>query len=374
MGILSSEHLIKPVVRNNRLETLLTSREKYGFSELFSQMYMTITIGNLLNLYDFTKNPMIKKKSKNLLDKVSMELLSAVDLNGNIFVASTRMYSEDRERNGKTHCLNKFVEFLFHNKQSRSLKKNSNKTSIIEPNFLDIYLDTTKYIYNGYYPLFPSDFIVQNLPIPSYEETWIHWSYGKYFDKELLSQNLQFFHDHHLKRYHDFIKIGSIMEIFFYIYKYLPFFRPIMHSVLFLSKIDKIADLSNTKIKIHRYQFDQEFLIISYFKDHQLEGIPNAQQWPFMMNLNGEPIYFQYGTIYNDGPEREMNSIAVFPQISAAETENGSLKVTLSFFTRELLYMYNNRFSVKISNPNLNDAHVSIRHKNRWTVEIQIIP
>ena len=375
-GILSSEYLIKIESKNSRLNKFLDTRQLYGFSEILSLTYLPITIASLLNLFDFSPSNNIRKKAHILLDTISEQIFHAVSpRDGSIGVVSTRMYSEYRTRT-YNFTIHHWINFLLNRTMELTFNIHpSNNSKEIPFNYLDIFIASTSYKYNHQYNK-NDTIIIKNSQIPIYEPIWIHWSYGRYFTDDIINSSIDFFIDYKIFKYHDFSMISS-RTVFFYQLCNI-FFTKLCKFILVnffkISWVGRISDLSQSTIIIKRYFCNDEFLIISYFNDnHYRHSLPPAQQWPFIININGELIFSMYGPIIN-GPERELSTSATFPIITFSDME-----IKLNYFTPYLFYFVQNRFNIQLSSLHefkSNCFQISSHIKNRWNVifKINIIP
>lgn len=372
-GILSSEHLIKIESKNSRLNKFLDTRELYGFSELLSLTYLPITIASLLNLYDFSLSAEIQKQAHSLLDTISEQIFHAISpRDGSIGVVSTRMYSEYRTRthNFTIHhwinfLLNKTVDFTYHQ---------TNNSKEIPFNYLDLFISSTSYRYHHIHNK-NDTIIIKNSQIPLYEPIWIHWSYGRYFTDDIINASIDFFVDYKIYKYHDFSIISPHTVSFYKLCNI--FFTKLCKYVLVnffkISWFGRISDLSQSTIIIKRYFCGDEFLIISYFDNNNYRhSLPPAQQWPFIININGNLIFSMYGPIIN-GPERELSTSAIFPIITFSEHNT---HIQLNYFTPYLFYFIQNRFNIQLSPLHVfksNCFHITSQIIDRWNVIFKII-
>lgn len=333
-AILSSEHLIQTHVSHSRLESFLESRIEYGFSEIYSGIYLPITIASLLNLYDYTIHPHIEQMAKILLDQIAIDFLHAVGPDGSFGVVSTRMYSEYRQ-NTFHFTISEWINFLLQNSST-----STNTFFDLEQlplNYLDLFLKTTTYEPPRKISL-QQEYHVTNKNIPINESIWIHWSYGHYFSSPILSRSLDFMVQYEIYRHHDFHHLAFLIHVYIFL---KAFSSLLLNFFLFTIKsigLGKISELSPVDITIFRFMCDDEYMIVSFFAQHFHPQIPAAQQWPFLINLNSKLMYVTYGKEM-DGPEREIRSLAIFPSIFQFNHS-----VILNFWTSSVIHFYNNFF------------------------------
>lgn len=94
---MSSDYLVRqhfglaiPEDLKKRIEHYLYLRTVYGYTEFFSPIYFGITLGGLLNLYDFVEDPAIREKAKLAVERLLLDNLKLVTENGAFFGATTR--------------------------------------------------------------------------------------------------------------------------------------------------------------------------------------------------------------------------------------------------------------------------------------------
>jgi hypothetical protein len=352
-AILSSASLIKDEsnfdykIHLHRLDSFLNSRIDYGFSEMFSGVYLPITIASLLNLYDFSIHPFIKKKSKILLDELTFQLINAISFDGSFGIVSTRMYSEYRKHTFD-FTIHKWLYFIL-NKNHEYNNNHYNTSNDIPFNYLDIFVMSTSYRYEKPILFQNGSIHFKNHEIPVNESIWIHWSYGKYFSSDIIQKNIDFMNQYKIYKHYDFKFMKYILLFLSYIKQISNSFYSFILYLMKISKIGYISDISSFDISIYRHFCNSHFLILSYLSQKNHIGIPTAQQWPFLINIDNQLLYVEYGDTVN-GPQREMSQMAIFPSINVNHFNN-IINISLSFATNELLYMYNNfKYKIEISN------------------------
>ncbi len=80
-----------------RLIHYLELKKEYGFYEFFSSVYFPYTLSGLLNLYEFTEDPVLKELSMEVAQRLLKEILKPTTDLGVYFPAAGRNYPEKYE-------------------------------------------------------------------------------------------------------------------------------------------------------------------------------------------------------------------------------------------------------------------------------------
>lgn len=333
---------------SHRLHLFLDVKKLFGTSEWLSPVYLPFTIASLLNLYDFTKDDMIKSSCQILLDRISCEIMTVTSpSDGSIVSPSGRAYARHRVKTRGLH-LNLFIDFLLSGKNieipinaPEMALRTALSTTTYRPS-INVFTyersDTTPL--NTYMRLSSSfDDIVQfmekqNAPIDTLIS--ILWNYGAYIPQSYtLVKKVVIFMDRYNLWDHPHFKVLK------------PFrkglgccFQKTIHS-LTCCGIGKDflrgALLTNALICVHK----EGDVVMSSLVGYNT-GLPSFQQWPFAINLSGVPIWCAYGSIGSAGmsclgnPEagKELSTARLFPNIQQTSNQLVATYTSSSFWLK----------------------------------------
>ena len=286
----------------------LSVKMKYGFYESFSQVYNMYTFSAILNIYDFSpENSELKILSKRCCDKLVQQFLSVTNSNGVVYCTQARAYNEY-----KTNSSNKnFNKFIY-------LYTNLNKESNLSP--VGSFIATSKYLpdpnifsqnYSSYYENVltlshsPTDFISIYKELSQTNRTLFQWSAGCYFNPLQIADT-----DTLLDKYdlwnHSHFKLESYS-------KYVDLFSKSYLGYI-SNKFDAFTEGSMLcNMKYHIYHHDD--VILTSFENYNY-GKLGAQQFPWVANVGGVPVFTQAGEIIAVGDLDEAIGNSNLPNIS----------------------------------------------------------
>lgn len=311
-----------PTHVKQQLDAFLDSRLELGISEFFSPVYLPMTIGALLNIYDYSPEDTTKDKIKTILDRIAFDTMTGIlktnDPNvSSLFVASARSYARHRLQS-TDNTINLWVQFLISKKKygfnpdKGILSVVLPKTSYIPPSFKK-YKDGRFQIHLTKSGSQVQDWILRQNYNNDIKGTLL-LTYGIYIPSLFrgLKFQINFFKSVSLFDYPDFKSFRFIKNIPQFIL--LPILK--MLSETFLYSKTKMTWLTDAKMVIYR-----KGRIVLSFLERYHEGMEGAQQLVWALNLDTVPIYVQTKT--NDKPVDRDEPIqnACLPRITFTEEE-----------------------------------------------------
>ena len=336
---------------------------KYYYYEFLSQVYNMYTLNALLNIYDFTNNIEIKNKSQKCIRILLQQFAEVITLNGTLYCASGRCYNRCKISSSDHNC-NKLLYLL----------TGLCKENIISP--VGAFFATTtfependyiKYYHNKYEKIYrishyDNEFKKIYTKLSQVDRTIFQWSAGNYFNSENIDDSIKLLNDYNLWG-HSHFKLKPYETIL----KMIP-------QSLFISTSNTLSDFTGGSplcdVKYHIY--NNKYYSLTSIENYN-KGKLGAQQFPWVANVGGIPVFTQSGRISTIGnlPEAIGNSHLPFikqqqniimamynPSEIIKNTTSKSkfdLKVYLNWsgFDNETKFINNNWFfGEKISNGN----------------------
>lgn len=295
------------------LITYLNTKMKYGFYEAFSQVYNMYTFSAILNIYDFTlENSELKILAKNCCDKLVQQFLSVTNSKGIVYCTQARAYAiyktDISEKN-----FNKFIHLY------TGLNKESNMSPV------GAFICTSKYLpdpnifaqnYSSNYENViqlshsPNDFIKIYADLTRINRTLFQWSAGCYFDRYQVADTINLLDSYKLWN-HSHFKLENFS-------KYIDY-APIDLIKSGSSQVSPLTEGSMLcNMKYHIYH--NEDVILTSFENYNF-GKLGAQQFPWVANVGGIPVFTQAGKIIVIGNLNEAVGNTHLPNI----TQSGPL-------------------------------------------------
>jgi len=345
------------------IHNFLDAKIKYYYYEFLSQVYNMYTLNALLNIYDFTNNIEIKNKAKKCIELILQQFAEVIILNGTLYCASGRCYSRCKLSTVDNNC-NKLLYLLTGLCKEKNISPAGAffATTSFEPT--DDYIKNYHTKYDKVYKISHSDDefkkIYKNLS--QIDRTIFQWSAGNYFNSENIDDTIKLINDYNLWG-HAHFKLDPYETIL----KIIP--KPLVVSTSkTFSDFTGGSPLCDIKYHIYNHNYYSLTSIDNYNR-----GKLGAQQFPWVANVGGIPVFTQSGRIstFGDLPEAIGNShlpcikqqenvimIMYNPGELIKNTTSKSkldLKVYLNWsgFDNELKFINNNWFfGEKITNGN----------------------
>ncbi len=283
------------------LTTYLETKAKYGFYEAYSQVYNMYTLSALLNIYDFINDTTLKNIALQSINTLCKQFLEVNLLNGSTFCASTRTYQRYKT-SSLSNNHNKLIHLLSGNNQENTISPVGTfiVTSSFVPN-IDYSLFTKNY--NVTYNLNNVDFDKVYSKLSRNNKTLFQWSAGNYFN-EYIDDTLDLMDAYNLDTHSHFKSepYTTILNLF-------P--KSVLKSTSStLKAFTDCSDLTNINYNIYNNGNYSVTCLENYNR-----GKMGAQQLPFIINLDGAPIFTQSGKVSSLGDLKEANSNSHLPYV-----------------------------------------------------------
>jgi len=282
------------------INAYLDAKIKYCFYEFMSQLYNMYTLNALLNLFDFTNNSGIKNKTSKCIQIILQQFSEIVILNGTIFAASGRCYSRSKLSCKDLNC-NKLLYLL------------TGLTNEVDISSAGAFLASSSYIpsddyiknyHNKYYKVYrishgEDEFKKIYSGLSQVDRTIFQWSAGNYFNSENIDDTIKVINDYNLWN-HAHFKLQPYETIL----KMVPTPLVVSTSKTF-SDFTGGSPLCDIKYTIYNNNCYSLTSIENYNR-----GKLGAQQFPWVANVGGIPVFTQSGKISTFGnlPEAIGNS------------------------------------------------------------------
>lgn len=363
-----------------RLNTYLNLKNTLGFAEFLSPVYWPYTITSLLNMYDFTQIQSIKTLCQTLLDKIASEVLTVTLMDGSTISPSGRSYLRNRVVTTGLH-ISLFIQYLM-----------TQQNIIINPGDPEMALRTalstttykpSNYVYNNFntnisditLPMSPHhsellEFLnAEEITLDIYVS--LLWNHGAYVptDYPSILKVLMFMDQENLWQHPHFIAISKYRQMV------KGFSQGWIARILTIVANCWVANsyalgglLTDATVQVHREGTVTLSSLINFNS-----GLPAFQQWPWAVNLNGIPIWCNYGSVGTSGlsslgnaqAAAELSTAAVMPYLT--QTEN---KLVALYRNRNIILDVVNRKLVPImywTTADFDDQGVTTNGKNTWT-------
>ena len=283
------------------LTTYLETKAKYAFYEAYSQVYNMYTLSALLNIYDFALDNTLKNSALTSINTLCRQFLEVNLLNGSTFCASTRTYQRYKTSSLQNNH-NKLLHLLSGNNQESELSPIGSfmVTSSYVPN-IDYSTFTNKY--HVTYNIGNTDFDKVYSKLSRTNKTLFQWSAGNYFN-EYIDDTLDLMDKYNLDNHSHFKSepYTTILNLF-------------PNSVLkstssTLKAFTDCSDLTNVNYNIYN-NGNYSFTCLENYN----RGKMGAQQLPFIINLDGTPIFTQSGKVSSVGNLDEANGNSHLPYV-----------------------------------------------------------
>ncbi len=283
------------------LTTYLETKAKYGFYEAYSQVYNMYTLSALLNIYDFINNTTLKNIALQCVNTLCKQFLEVNLLNGSTFCASTRTYQRYKT-SSLSNNHNKLIHLLSGNNQENTISPVGTfmVTSSFVPN-INYSSFTNKY--EATYNLNNVDFDKVYSKLSRNNKTLFQWSAGNYFN-EYIDDTLDLMDTYNLDAHSHFKSepYTTILNLF-------P--KSVLKSTSStLKAFTDCSDLTNINYNIYNNGNYSVTCLENYNR-----GKMGAQQLPFIINLDGAPIFTQSGKVSSLGDLKEANSNSHLPYV-----------------------------------------------------------
>ncbi len=283
------------------LTTYLETKAIYGFYEAYSQVYNMYTLSALLNIYDFINDNTLKNLALQCVNTLCKQFLEVNLLNGSTFCASTRTYQRY-----KTSSLNNNHNKLIH------LLSGNNQENTISP--IGAFMVTSTFVPNINYSSFTKNYnVTYNLNNINFDKvysklnrdnkTLFQWSAGNYFN-EYIDDTLDLMDSYNLDAHSHFKSepYTTILNLF-------P--KSVLKSTSStLKAFTDCSDLTNINYNIYNNGNYSLTCLENYNR-----GKMGAQQLPFIINLDGAPIFTQSGKVSSVGNLDEANGNSHLPYV-----------------------------------------------------------
>lgn len=290
---------------NLLLTTYLETKSKYAFYEAFSQVYNMYTLSALLNIYDFSLDTSLKSLALQSVNTLCKQFLEVNLLNGSTFCASTRTY-ERYKISSLSNNHNKLIHLLSGNNQENTISPVGvfMVTSTFVPN-IDYSKFTKKYnvTYNIGTLKAGMDFDKVYSKLSRDDKTLFQWSAGNYFN-EHIDDTLDLMDKYNLDAHSHFKSepYTTILNLF-------P--KSVLKSTSStLKAFTDCSDLTNINYNIYNHGNYSLTCLENYNR-----GKLGAQQLPFIINLDGTPIFTQSGKVSSVGNLDEANGNSHLPYV-----------------------------------------------------------
>jgi hypothetical protein len=295
------------------LLTYLNVKMKYGFYEAFSQVYNMYTFSAILNIYDFTlENSELKILAKNCCDKLVQQFLSVTNSKGVVYCTQARAYAIYKtDVSGKN--FNKFLH----------LYTGLNNETNISP--VGAFICTSKYLpdpnifaqsYSSNYENVislshsPQKFVKIYADLSRIDRTLFQWSAGCYFDKYQVTDTINLLDSYDLWN-HSHFKLESFSKYINYV--------PMALITSGSGKVDAFTE-GSMLCNMNYHIYHNEDIILTSFENYNY-GKLGAQQFPWVANVGGVPVFTQSGKIVAVGNLNEAIGNSHLPNI----TQSGPL-------------------------------------------------
>lgn len=295
------------------LLTYLNVKMKYGFYEAFSQVYNMYTFSAILNIYDFTlENSELKILAKNCCDKLVQQFLSVTNSKGVVYCTQARAYAIYKTENAGKN-FNKFLH----------LYTGLNSETNISP--VGAFICTSKYLpdpnifaqsYSSNYENVislshsPQNFVKIYADLSRINRTLFQWSAGCYFDKYQVTDTINLLDSYDLWN-HSHFKLESFSKYIDYV--------PLGIITSGSSKVDAFTE-GSMLCNMNYHIYHNEDVILTSFENYNY-GKLGAQQFPWVANIGGVPVFTQSGKIVAVGNLNEAIGNSHLPNI----TQSGPL-------------------------------------------------
>jgi hypothetical protein len=282
------------------IRKFLDVKIKYFYYEFLSQVYNMYTLNALLNIYDYTNNIEFKNKSKQCIEIILQQFAEVITMNGTIFCASGRCYSRYKTSSLDKNC-NKLLYLLTGICKERNISSAGAFFATSTFNPTSDYISNYHNKYERVYKISHCDDEFKQIynNLSQVDRTIFQWSAGNYFNGENIDDTVKLINDYNLWG-HAHFKLDPYETIL----KLIP--KPIIVSTSnTFSDFSEGSPLCDIKYRIYNHNNYSLTSIENYNK-----GKLGAQQFPWVANVGGTPVFTQSGRISTIGnlPEAFGNS------------------------------------------------------------------
>jgi len=310
-----------------RLEFFLSFKAKHGLAEFLSPVYLPFTLSSLLNLYDYTHIEKIRDLSHDVLCAISTQLLSVALDDASFVSPSARSYARHREKT-TGHHISVFLEFLLHDGRLDLTDKDASQ-ALYKTLFTTTFrFNRETFKQNDKIVVSPSyDTLLSSLAHFHHQDdddiiVTMLWSHGIFIPLQtsLARRVIRFMDTFHLWRHPHFQALAtarsllscvslSCMASMVSCLAYSPLVRPYVRG----------AYLTDASIAF----FKEDDVVLASITEGYNTGLPCYQQWPWIVNLAGIPLWCAYGNIGTGGigclgntdAASEMSTSRVMPRM-----------------------------------------------------------
>lgn len=278
-----------------RLKHYLQLKVDYGFYEFFSTTYAPFELCGLLNLADFSEDPLIKNLATQASQILLKELLLLTNDQGTLFPVAGRNYPGRYENAyGQNH--NHLIYLMTGFGAAPTGGSNGGpflaSSSVPMDDVIDSWSPIENLVLHNGHSL-DTGFIL-NAAMTTADRVVFQWSSGAYFHPSVVQETAQLLHDSALWSQNDF----AILEP-------LSFFNPAdMPGVAnSLSSISKSSVLCKADLAIFKNHSITLSSVLDFWK-----GKVGFQQYPCMANVGTTAVYTGSGEVMPYWPDRNPNS------------------------------------------------------------------
>ena len=282
------------------IHNFLDVKIKYYYYEFLSQVYNMYTLNALLNIYDFTNNIELKNKAKKCIEIILQQFVEVITLNGTLYCASGRCYTRCKLSTKDNNC-NKLLYLLTGLCKEKNISPAGAffATTSFQPE--NDYIKNYHNKYEKIYRISHNDNEFKKLykNLSQVDRTIFQWSAGNYFNSENIDDTIKLFNDYNLWG-HAHFKLDPYETIL----RMVP-------TPLFVSTSNTLSDFTEGSplcdIKYHIY--NNMYYSLTSIENYN-KGRLGAQQFPWVANVGGIPVFTQSGRIstFGDLPEAIGNS------------------------------------------------------------------
>ncbi|MGK0389546.1 MAG: hypothetical protein ACI94Y_002289 [Maribacter sp.] len=277
-----------------RLIHYLELKEEYGYYEFFSSVYFPYTLSGLLNLYEFSEDPLIKQLAKKAAQRLLKDLLKPTTDMGVYFPAAGRNYPEKYvnpyggNHSSIIYLLTGFGEVPTRASHAGAFLATSSLPVDEVINSWTPSLDTLVYVGHS----FESSFAIHSEMTPT-DQVIFQWSAGGYAHPEIIQETFQLLADSSLWDHKDWDILQPLSFL-------PPESAPNVAEEV--SVISYSSGLTGHNIRIFKNNS------IALMSVHELwKGKVGFQQWPFAATVGTTAVYTASGEVISEWGDRGRN-------------------------------------------------------------------
>ncbi len=277
-----------------RLKYYLELKKEYGFYEFFSSVYFPYTLSGLLNLYEFTEDPVLKEMSMEVAQLLLKDLLKPSTDLGVYFPAAGRCYPEKYESAyGQNHSSLIYLLTGFGEVPSRATHAGAFLATSTLPvdEVIASWTPTLDTLVQVGHSL-ESSFEINSELSPT-DQLVFQWSTGGYAHPLLAEQTFQLLADSSLWDHKDWDALQALSFV-------IPSDAPELAEEL--NVISYSSLISGHDVRIFK---NNSVALMS--TSTLMQGKVGYQQWPFAATVGTTAVFTESGNVESDWSDRDRN-------------------------------------------------------------------